>query len=76
MLKSGGSIDQASVEKDPTRGGLSEGAVGERHLYRTPRKGDPIHPGQRPATALQFLGDDPPAWFVNGRKTASSKLCQ
>jgi len=75
MFKCGGSIDQASVEKDPTRGGLSDGPVGEGHLHRTPGKGDAIHPGQRPATALQFLGNNSSTWLADRGKTSSSKLC-
>jgi hypothetical protein len=75
-LKRGRSIDQASVEKDPVRGGISSGPVGEGYLYDTPEKTDRILPGQRVAAALQFFGIDPPTWFFDGGKTASSKLCQ
>jgi hypothetical protein len=76
MLKRGGSIDQASVEKDPARGGVSGGTVGERYLYGTPEKSDRIRPGQRSAAALQFFVNDPPTWFIDRGKTASSKLYQ
>jgi hypothetical protein len=43
---------------------------------RTPGKSDLIHPWQCSAAALHFLGNDPPTWFIDRGKTASSKLCQ
>jgi len=45
-------------------------------MIATRCKKDRIHPGQLPAAALQFFGNDPPTWFVDRRKTALSKLCQ
>jgi hypothetical protein len=75
-LKRGSSIDQAAVEKDPVRGGVNSGPVGEGYLNETPEKSDRILPGQRIAAALQFFSNDPPTWFFDGGKTASSKLYQ
>src|SRR5215469_12000675 len=74
MLKRDGSINEASIEKDPARGGVSDSPVSERHLYRAPGKSDRIRPWQRSAAAFHFLGNDPPTWFIDGDKSALSKL--
>src|SRR5262245_31421843 len=76
MLKRGGSIDQASVKKNPSLASLGDDPICERDLYRASGEGGCIRPGQGIAPAFQFLGHDPPAWFVDGGKSASSKLCQ
>src|SRR5262249_9787411 len=76
MLKRRGSINQASVEKDPARGGVNDRQVCERHLYRTPGKSGRIHPRQSSAAVLQFLSNDPPPRFVDRGKAALPKLCQ
>jgi len=76
MLQRGSGINQTSVEKDPARGGLSGRPVRERHLDGTPDKCDRIHPGQRSAAVLEFLGNNPPSWFLDRGKTALSELCQ
>jgi hypothetical protein len=75
MLKRGGSLNEASIEKDPGRGGVGDSPVVDRHLYRTPGKSDSIHPGQRCAAAPQFLVNDSPTWFLDRDKAALPKLC-
>jgi hypothetical protein len=72
MLKTGGGVDQSSVEKYPSIRGGGRRSIGESRVEGAMRKGDRVHPRKRRAAVFQLLPDDPPPGLFHDGVTASA----